>query len=526
MRQVGISSDFFAKSLNDYSNWKWAMAREFGQNGIDSGAQNISVSIMHHAMTNLTEVTVSNDGKPMTLSIIEDKLMNIGGTTKTTETGSVGGFGLAKLVLYMAHYSYTIRSGHHTVEGQGGSYEIKDTTFYPGTTNTVMINGNVADEMERQFRTFANLCQWKGTMVIIDNGGNRNEYNCSLRKGSFRKDLSFGKLYTNKSYKNKLIFRINGIPMFQKWVNFEGCVIVEGSKGSLETMTSNRDGLKWSYQQEIESVIDAFTTNRSSILREEQPKIEVFGDTYIEAGIEKIVETEDEPSINDKIQNQFDDQLEKRFEQQLHVDDHNTGPKYIQRETSTPQEPEFVESVDVNGETEVILQRFNPVGSDDSFTIMKSSPKPVKKQVRQTRFMVFNDSGMAIPEYAKPAAMGAHFKKISEVWTKIMVKLHELKGTKSTFGIGFTIGSANAQYITHKGIRYYLINPFEIVESKGTKYLKKKFNFVTNKEDIIMLAVHEYAHSFVENHDELYAATLTDLAALAMKNIKELKRCF
>jgi len=105
MRQVGISSDFFAKSLNDYSNWKWALAREFGQNGIDSGANHMSVSIKYNEDTDLTEVIVSNDGKPMTLDIIENKLMNIGGTTKTAENGDVGGFGLAKLVLYMAHYS-------------------------------------------------------------------------------------------------------------------------------------------------------------------------------------------------------------------------------------------------------------------------------------------------------------------------------------------------------------------------------------------------------------------------------------
>jgi len=101
-----------------------------------------------------------------------------------------------------------------------------------------------------------------------------------------------------------------------------------------------------------------------------------------------------------------------------------------------------------------------------------------------------------------------------------------LKGTKSTFAIGFTIGGAAAQYQTHRDVPYYLINPFKIVESKGTKYLKKRFNFVTNKEDIIMMAVHEYAHSFVLNHDELYASLLTDLSALAMKNLKELKRCF
>ena len=512
MRQVGISSDFFAKSLNDYSNWFWAMAREFGQNGIDSGASNMSINIMHHTDTDLTEVTVSNDGKPMTLDIIENKLMNIGGTTKTTENGDVGGFGLAKLVLYMAHHSYTIQTGHHTVEGQNGTYEIKDTPFYSGTINTVMIKGNVTDELERNFRAFANFCQWKGTMAITRSDGERVGYDCSLRKGSFRKDLSFGKLYTNKSFQNKLIFRINGIPMFQKWVNFEGCVIVEASKGSLETMTSNRDGLKWLYQREIESVIDAFTTNRSSVLREE-PTIEVFGDTYIEAGISKVSVNHSEETQ----QNQTEPNEEPNFKTQYLVQDNNEGPTFVKLETTQTEQT-----------NETITEIAASIDDVEAFTIPKSQTKPtsIKKPVRQTRFMIFNDSGMALPNYAKPDNMGAHFKKLSETWTKLLVKLHELNGTKSTFGIGFTVGSASAQYITHKGIQYYLINPFEIVESKNTKHLKKRFNFVNNKERIVMLAVHEYAHSFVESHNETYASVLTNLSELAMKNLKELKRCF
>jgi len=373
-----------------------------------------------------------------------------------------------------------------------------------------MIEGDIADELERNFRTFANFCQWKGTIVIVDKSGNIKEYNCSLRKGSFRKDLSFGKLYTNKSYTNKLIFRINGIPMFQKWVNFEGCVIVEASKGSLETMTSNRDGLKWSYQQEIESVIDAFTTNRSSIMREE-PTIEIFGDTYIEAGISL-------KPVNHSTETQQDepeDYEEKSFKTQYNVQDNNEGPTFVKLETEQP-----------DNHTETVAS-FDNIGT---FTLSKTSTKlaPVKKQkTRQTRFMIFNDSGMVLPNYAKPDTMGAHFKKLSETWTKLLVKLHELKGTKSTFGIGFTIGGAEAQYIAHKGVNYYLVNPFDIIENKGTKYLKKKFNFTSHKEKIIMYAVHEFAHGLgFTSHDENFANILTDLAELAMKNLKELKKCF
>lgn len=523
MPSVKIGPSFFKKELLEYSDWIAGYVREAMQNCIDAKGSTKATFTITDDPDGSVKIVFSNNGAIMNENTIEDKLLALGESGKTGDGSSVGGFGKAKTLLYFSQDSYTIRSGNNLVCGTGGDYVLtKEESFYNGTISEVIITNCSGKDFYRAITRFASFCQWSNGTIEINYNGNSETSDCSLRKGSFRKDLSFGKLYTNKSYTNKLIFRINGIPMFRKWVNFEGCVIVEASKGSLETMTSNRDGLKWSYQQEIESVIDAFTTNRASILREKEPTIEVFGDTYIEAGITAMIE-EAQSVIPETQQTQVDDYLEKRFERQTAINDHNEGSEYIKRETS---QPEFVKVINPHTETEVILQKTQAFGSTETFVAMKSSPKPIKKPVRQTRFMIFNDSGMAIPEYAKPAAMGAHFKKLSEIWTKILVKLHELKGTKSTFGIGFTIGGAAAQYQTHRDVPYYLINPFKIVESKGTKYLKKRFNFVTNKEDIIMMAVHEYAHSFVLNHDELYASLLTDLSALAMKNLKELKRCF
>ena len=512
MQSVKIGPSFFKKELLEYSDWVAGYIREALQNCIDAkGSTKASFAITDYGTG--VKVVFSNNGTIMDENTIENKLLTLGESGKTGDNSSVGGFGKAKTLLYFSQDSYTIRSGNNIVTGTGGDYTItKEETFYNGTISEVIIPDCSGKNFHIALIKFVSYCQWSNGTIEISYNGNLETSDCSLHKGSFRKDLSFGKLYTNKSFQNKLIFRINGIPMFQKWVNFEGCVIIEASKGSLETMTSNRDGLKWSYQQEIESVIDAFTTNRSSILRDE-PTIEVFGDTYIEAGISKISANYSEETQ----QNQAELNEEHNFKTQYQVQDNNEGPTFVKLETTQAEQT-----------NETITEIAASIDDVEVFAAPKSQtrPTPVKKPIRQTRFMIFNDSGMALPNYAKPDNMGAHFKKLSETWIKLLVKLHELNGTKSTFGIGFTVGSASAQYITHNGIQYYLINPFEIVESKNTKHLKKKFNFINNKELIIMLAVHEYAHSFVENHDENFASVLTYLSELAMKNLKEFKRCF
>jgi len=514
MPTVKIGPSFFKKELLEYSNWVTGYVREALQNCIDAKGSTKAEFTIIDQLDGTVKIIFSNNGATMDENTIINKLLALGESGKTNDNSNVGGFGKAKTLLYFSHNSYTIRSGNNLIIGTGGDYTLtNEKEFYNGTISEVIIPNCSGKDFYKAISEFTNLCQWSNGTVEINYNGSIELANCSLRKGSFRKDLSFGKLYTNKSFRNKLIFRINGIPMFQKWVNFEGCVIVESTKNSLEVMTSNRDNLKWNYQEEIEAVIDAFTTNRSSILRD-KPVIEVFGDTYIEAGVEveMKIDVEESPNIDTPEQNH-----QNIFNSQLQVQDHNVGSIYINKENC---EQKNLKQISFNDAT-IIVQKT----ATTDLTTPEQTTKSYQNK-RQVRFMIFNDSGMKLPEYAKPITMGAHFKKLSEIWTKILVKLHELHGIKAIFGIGFTIGSAEAQYISHQEMKYYLINPFNIINASNTKCLKKKFNFITNKEKIIMLAVHEYTHSFVESHNETYAIMLTEIAELAMKNIQELKRCF
>src|SRR5690606_18599073 len=126
---------------------------------------------------------------------------------------------------------------------------------------------------------FASLAQWNGTFHVSHNGITDN-LPCVLHKGYFRREFSFGRLYTNRQHNNLLVFRINGIPMFTKYIQFDGCAVFEATSSSQKLMTSNRDGLKYMYQVEIEDVIRRFSGNLSSVLNRE-PTYEVFGNTLV-----------------------------------------------------------------------------------------------------------------------------------------------------------------------------------------------------------------------------------------------------
>jgi len=496
MAQVGISSDYFKKALNDYSNWKWAIVREFMQNGIDCSSKEINVEIGYDEILDFTILKVTNDGPSMSQETMEQKLMCIGASTKDG-TEETGGFGLAKVVLYLSHNNYSIHSGTNLLIGAGGEYEIKQVQNFNGTSSFVRIKGNIQHNLAQQFRTFAQFAQWKGILTIkvgnetiISDTGVKKITPCDLHKGCMRKEFSFGKLYTNRKFSNILVFRINGIPMFTRHVDFEGCVVVEGNKNSIDLLTSNRDGLKWQYQNEIDSVVNAFTTNRSSIFKQE-PEIEIYGNTLITAGYKTITETQN----------------------------------FVAPETQEPetQEPEDKTSKELDTTMVVAsIKTFSKAISQfQEFLEVPTLPADGK------RFIIFNDSGFKTPEHTRPESMSNYCSKLLQVWTNLIIKLHDLDENHGEFGVGFAISEAIAKHTRIENVTYYMINPFEIVEQKrsNSKSLRKRIKF-SEKEELIMYAVHEYTHRYYSGHDERYAAKLTELSTLAMRNLSSLKRCF
>ena len=201
-RSVTIGPEFFQKSKNDYNDWKWAIIREFIQNGIDAPhSSEIWISVAFEGGN--TRLTVGNNGAPMSEDILVNKLLALGASGKDG-INTTGGFGKAKEILYFAHLEYEITTGNLRVKGSGAGYDLEhlDATWN-GTTSEVLIEGDHVAELNRIAYSYIFMTQWSGEFDL-----NGEKLRGKFRKGSRRREFSWATVYTNKSYQDRLIVRL------------------------------------------------------------------------------------------------------------------------------------------------------------------------------------------------------------------------------------------------------------------------------------------------------------------------------
>lgn len=516
MLQVSIDRNYFKKALNDYADYRFSLIREICQNSIDAKSTEISFSV--ESQNDSIKLVATNNGTPMDYDTIVNKLMSVGGTTKTGsgEDGNVGGFGVASVIIYMAHRSYTIRSGDWIVNGEGGAFEvIKAEEHYPGTQSEIILDSDAtsadsdARQLHRQINKFASLAQWNGTFHV-SYAGETNNLPCTLHKGYFRREFSFGRLYTNRQHNNLLVFRINGVPMFTKIIQFDGCAIFEATHSSQQLMTSNRDGLKYLYQSEIEDVIRRFSGNLSSVLNRE-PTYEIFGNTLV--GVDK----EDVPAPEIAVSNTESPQPVEETDEDAELDN------YFEKQDATYAAYTSFPDADLqyNASAKTHDDDHRPVCDD-------YSPATNKKFTQQ--YMILNESGMTTPESTKPETMSKYCQRLLQIWIRLIHTTYRVNEVTGHFAVGFCLGDAVAKYVRRDGIDYYLINPFEIVRQSesSSRSFKRKYHLVKHREDLIMSAIHEFIHGAYRHnyHDEQFSSILTDKAAGALRHAKRYKQCF
>jgi hypothetical protein len=496
-RQVAIGPEFFAKSKQDYSNYEWALVREFMQNSMDCDSNRIVVTC--ETVAGKTVLTVENDGDPMTEEILVGKLLALGGSGKNF-AGTVGGFGKAKELLYFCHERYVIFSGKWRVEGSGAGYDIVEMPeSFHGTRSTVYMDEDVTNILINQFQLFCGLAQWSGKVIL-----NGRELDCDLRKGSPRRELSFGTVYTNKTYSKMLVLRMGGIPMFSHWVGVDRCVVVELKGTSADVLTANRDGLKWSYRSELDNFIAELTTDKRRALKTRYTEY-----THYEG---------------DKLQNQKRAGISAR---EL-VAFTGGGAVEEEQEEGTP--------VSAQEAREVAGQLFAPspgAGTHRPGGTMVLERKEVRVAARQIQddFVIRNNLGMKIPACYLPdrPEFGAYSLKMARIWGRLMLQLHELFDLESEFSIGFNFDEEEVAFFEQSSNygKVYYINPCQVVKSStGPRSLKKRFQ-LTDRDSILAAAVHEFTHGQgYSGHDGEYAAAVTANFAVVLKHRKSFNWCF
>jgi len=275
MPQLSISPKFFRNERRNYRSWIFALWREFYQNSIDAGAKNIDITIESGVDKN-PEITFKDDGCGFDEKTRDDVYFCLGETSKGGNF--VGGFGKARIVTCFSHEWYSISSQNWIAKGSGSSYDISPCDWVNGCEVKVKLDtgdSSTCDVSQALYR-FLRLCHNSNCNVRI-NGVLFKDW---CHKRSFVKDLSFGKVYTNKSgnYTGTLIVRVSGVAMFTRCIQPNIQVVIEIDPfNSREILLSNRDEFQIAYSNELNSFIQSLASNTKEVLRRDRRIMELYG---------------------------------------------------------------------------------------------------------------------------------------------------------------------------------------------------------------------------------------------------------
>jgi len=509
---VSIGPEFFAKSRNDYDDWYWALVREFFQNCIDCGSSNIYFDASLNRMGD-TVVTVQNNGSPMDYDTIVNKLFSLGSSGKNFN-GSVGGFGKAKEILYFCHKSYEIRTGDIIVIGSGADYNLEQGVEHvEGTISTIVIEGDHVAELISRANRFVEYAQ-VSSCFIVDKCRSYGK----LKKGSLRRDIGFGKVYTNNSHPNKMVVRINGIPMFDYPIGINKCVIVELTGASDGVLTSNRDGLVHPYKGELSDFITELSVDKRSALKKSMiPRYLHYSGEKLSAAKTVVSEI-----LTSSI-------VDAEYKSASTSDVSCTKSNVVNIEGKDVVVASFVAS-------EAVANTTSKWGS--SAKKINNSEVDIEKKLVTigTDFVIKNETDLVVPKHFDPGSrqFSSYSAKLVRVWGRLMLQMHKLFGHEDSFSVGFIfdegdISVTEAQFEDSCSFgKVYYLNPAIVVEQKYSysKSFKKRFK-LTDRDRLISIAAHEFVHGLGYGwHDESYANELTNILAQVMKHRKKFNWCF
>jgi hypothetical protein len=466
-----------------------------------------------------TVLTVENNGDPMTYQILTEKLLSLGGSGKNCE-GTVGGFGRAKELLYYCHDSYQITTGHYRVVGSGASYDLDtladdDATSSNGTRSEIVMDGDLAETMRKQFLNFISLSEWHGTFVL--NGEVIAE---RLSRGKARKDLEFGTVYTNKGQSKLLVVRINGTPMFTRYLSYDKCVVVELNGKSSEVLQSSRDYLKYEYGNELDNFVVELTVDKKSALKSNRPTIEkttfsgykLKGRSKLPQAVTSALQVQMDPDEFRSLIAGIPAGLAAGMPPSHLIPSIKMGGREYAADTS-------------EGHIAAALINMVRVTSSDGTMASPTNTATVRRREIPMRpeFILKNETGMKIPDYFTPEKFSAYSKGLIWRWMGSLVTLADIYGTADPFSVGFlfTEDGTEAQHeLTDDGMHIMYIKPVTVVRHDGKSPVLKARWSLTGVAiwDLVSYAAHEFVHYLgYSMHDECYAGKLTEVLAVCLK---------
>lgn len=463
---ITIGPRFFKQERNNYADWRAAIVREFLQNSVDAGATRIDIWI--EEIKDKVKISVADNGRGMSLDVLKNVYLVAGNTSKENE-GTVGGFGKARILTCWANDSYSIKSCNYLVTGSGSHYEIQE--------NQDFCKGSI-------FETITDPAPWVSITKRVLAGGYKN--NCSVyvngelfdsypNRGRFIREISSGLLYVNKTNKfNRLDVRVQGVWMYSINITAPVHVMLElNPDKAREILTSNRDGMKAEYSQEVASFLQELASESLSALKPRRPRrqLRMPGN-----GFKAVSENK---------------QISTRGTKEVSVDSFVSGFK---TGIGTPEiHEQFSVSTLVKQRHPILENSFflNEAGNYPSIYKLEDKYRPDNIQEGTTRFKL----------------LAIWFKICEIAMQKFVNQFGEFDGL--SWGVGFilTEPETKAVHLTDNGVHYFLLNPVDL-DGKIAYSVNDKENIGT----LVAIAAHEISHVASSRHDEIFASVMTTIA--------------
>lgn len=478
---------FRSHAKREYSNWRTALVREFVQNSVDAGATRINFTIKDE--DNFTVITVVDNGKGMSLDDCQTKLLTMGGSDKGDE--SIGGYGVAKQILYFAWEKWVIKSRNYEVHGMGCRFGITESDAYVnGVTSTIYIDKS-EDFNEYYIRDYLTACETVASITV-----NEKIIATYNSKGRMIRDLGWATLHQKKTengYKltsRYMSVRVRGVKMFQSYLEEEvtGRLTLELKGHARDILTSNRDNLKNEYDDQYRALCRDLVVNTKSALREKNTlslkKFVGAGDTILTFG--KIIDEEKFPDNSGELPEDSITNIQEIVQ--------------IARENLQPEQLKKVASI-----KDSVTKTPVNILMDELSNNMK----------RPDILVCFQ--GRDCPAKYNPNTWSAKIECMMALWHLIIMQILMDNNVACTFGIGITLeDEVEAEFIMHKEVPHFLLNP-------STWFHKPSLKGFANRLLMIMelkqKAIHELGHfAGGTDHNEKFILTCHWLEANTWKH--------
>lgn len=516
--------EFFINKRRQYGDWRMGWWREAIQNAVDAGATEIVCSVNRCPDGNIA-VSLEDNGRGMTETVLVEKFLRGGGTTKVGE-GVAGGFGSAKELLILPWLGYTIETRGVVARGVMDEITIekasvpraagvKLTVIMPPDDHTTL--GNAA--------TFIQKCYLPRVRFMME-GTDQVPYEvkAELKRGKIVERIANeAELYAPKvDYDANYVFvRVNGLFMFSRWIYGGGKLrrqpIIEVTAPSVDVFTDNRDGFR--SDTELPQKIDELVSNIAvEAERAFKKKSGIFRDVYKGIGTYKT-----------EVERREADVLWAMGEViPVAPRPDGTGQKAVLTEQGLMQIMHVLDTARHNSGLDSFPdgELASKMIAGTPFQGPNHVSRAMKQLVWEPDFLLVNEvEGFRVPKKFRPETMSPRVYKLVKVWGELCRYVLMQLDSDEEYGIGLMFSEDTAAAYSRESQRHWLLlNPMTHVNpAHGTQIFKP--SSYDHLKILYALAVHEATHMVdkVSEHNVEFAYALTRNIALTGDGFRKLR---